>query len=61
MNNYEYMKNVGMEQMSHYLCEAMEYLSDEEYWPCARCPMNEKCDTSLGGNGWLHWLKEEKK
>lgn len=59
MNNYEYMKNINIEQLSHFLCEAMEYLSEEEYYPCDRCPMHDRCRE--GANGWLDWLREERK
>lgn len=57
MDNYTKMKPLSVEDMSHFLCASMEYLSEEEYYPCEKCPMREKC--SEGCNGWLTWLKEE--
>lgn len=57
MNNYEYLKNITIEQMGHFLCESMDYQTEGH--PCDRCPMHDKC--RLGLNGWLDWLKEEKK
>lgn len=60
MNNYEYLKNINIEQMGHFLCSQMDEVSDrDDYFPCECCPMREKCDA--GQNGWLQWLKEEKK
>jgi len=57
MNKYEYMKNINIEQMGHFLCDAME--DSEDDFPCERCPMNGKCTEGI--NGWVEWLKEEHK
>jgi hypothetical protein len=59
MKNYEYLQKHSAEDIAYFLCEAMEYLSKEEYYPCDRCPMRERC--SYGENGWLNWLMEAKK
>ena len=64
MNNYEYLKNITIEQMSHFLCQMVE---DEFYkthgdneWQCDKCPVRDKCEAArMNGNGWFHWLREE--
>ena len=47
MNKYEYMKNINIEQMGHFLCDAMEDSEDENEafeWlmneHCSNCPLN---------------------
>ena len=62
MTNYEYLKNVNIEQLSHFLCdetdlETFNSFPDDD--ACDRCPVNGRCIP--GRNGWLSWLKEEKK
>ena len=59
MTNYEYLQKHNAKDIGYFLCEAMEYLSKEEYYPCDRCPMRERCD--YGRNGWFDWLMENKK
>jgi len=60
MTNYEYLTSHDCEDISHFLCAAMEQISGEEYYPCELCPMNEKCHAdNYGGNGWFNWLMEE--
>lgn len=63
MNNYDYLKNITIEQMSHFLCQMVE---DEFYkthgdneWQCDKCPVQDRCQEFE--NGWLDWLKEAKK
>lgn len=56
MNNFEYLKSMTIEQMSHFLCDTIENLSEDEYYPCDMCPVSDKC--TEGRNGWLKWLKE---
>lgn len=63
MNNYEYLKNITIEQMSHFLCQMVEdefyKTHDDSEWQCDKCPVQDRCQESE--NGWLDWLKEAKK
>ena len=63
MNNYEYLKNITIEQMSHFLCQMVEdefyKTHDDSEWQCDKCPVQDRCQER--GNGWLDWLREEKK
>ena len=60
MNNYEYMKNINIEQLSRFLCESMDELTDG--YPCQGCPVSKMCCAAEHmGNGWLNWLKGEHK
>lgn len=61
MNNYEYLKNITIEQMSHFLCDSMETNEVGDKTSCDICPMWNRCRTGDGhGNGWLDWLREAK-
>ena len=61
MTNYEYLKNINIEQLSHFLCDQTE-LEGTKSFPegdvCESCPMYGRCFENH--NGWLDWLKEEK-
>lgn len=58
MNRYQYIKNIGIEKLSSYLCDEMEKLSNEmDRDACYVCPVYHKCD--IGHNAWLAWLKED--
>ena len=63
MNNYEYLKNITIEQMGHFLCDMVEHefykTHDDSEWQCDTCPVQDKCKEIE--NGWLVWLKEVKK
>ena len=63
MNNYDYLKNITIEQMSHFLCQMVEdefyKTHDDSEWQCDKCPVQDRCQEC--GNGWLDWLKEAKK
>ena len=63
MTNFEAIKNSDLEQLGHFLCDMVEdefyKTHDDNKWMCDHCIMQERC--SEIGNGWLQWLKEEKK
>lgn len=63
MNNYEYLKNITIEQMSHFLCQMVEdefyKTHDDSEWQCDKCPVQDRCQEIR--NGWLDWLMEAKK
>lgn len=60
MNRYEYMKNINIEQLGHFLCDSMDDLTEGH--PCEHCPVNNICCAAeFMGNGWLNWLKGEHK
>lgn len=61
MNNYDSIKNMSLEDVGHYLCEAMDYAAPLDKSGCDVCPMWSICSTSdFKDNGWVNWLKEEK-
>lgn len=59
MDNYTYLKSLSLEDMGHFLCYNTESQTKDEFYPCEICPMNDKCQA--GSNGWITWLREEKK
>lgn len=61
MTNYEYLKNIGIEKLSHFLCEETEHETINSFPKddcCEHCPVKVRCFP--GHNGWLSWLKEVK-
>lgn len=54
MNNFEKIKEMGLSELGHKLCELQDQNKD-----CESCPMESRCD--LGKNGWIIWLAEEAK
>lgn len=61
MTNYEFLKSVPVEKLAKALCELMQESevngSVEDI--CKICPAEHYCKP--GHNGFIDWLKEEKK
>ena len=60
MTRYEYMKNVGLEKLSGFLCDMIDQLDlPDNVLNCEICPAQENC--VCGHNGFMEWLKQETK
>lgn len=64
MTNYDYIKNISLEKLGHYLCDKMDSVTIGNYCGCEICPVNDKycrIGAGTGKNGFIEWLKEEHK
>ena len=61
MTNYEYIKNISLEKLGHYLCDKMDDVEAKGYSGCEICPVYGCCRIELDENGFINWLKEEYK
>lgn len=53
MTNFEKIKNMSVKELAEKLNES---------FACDRCPINDLCDSIVGGNCtkvWIEWLKSE--
>lgn len=64
MTNYEYIKNISLEKLGHFLCDSMDEIEINGYCGCEICPVNDeycRIGADLSKNGFIEWLKEERK
>ena len=58
MTRYEYIKNIGLDKLAHYLCDQMDNVEVDGRYGCEICPVEELC--FIGSrNGFVEWLKQE--